>query len=98
MAKLGIAETVGVPQGFADTTSALHFNSIQAVSQAFRMRGDEIAAVIVEPVVGNMGCVPPAPGFLTALRELTARHGALLILDEVMTGFRLARGGAQELY
>src|SRR5207245_9064697 len=59
---------------------------------------DRIASVIVEPVAGNMGCVPPAPGFLQALREITSAHGALLIFDEVMTGFRLARGGAQELY
>ena len=65
---------------------------------AFRAHGDRIAAVIVEPVVGNMGCVPPQPGFLEALREITARHGALLIFDEVMTGFRVAFGGAQERY
>ena len=63
---------------------------------AFRAHGGQIASVIVEPVVGNMGCVPPQPGFLEALREMTARHGALLILDEVMTGFRLALGGAQQ--
>jgi glutamate-1-semialdehyde 2,1-aminomutase len=98
MATLGIADTQGVPQGFAATTIALPFNSIDAVEQAFRAHGDRIAAVIVEPVVGNMGCVLPQPGFLEALRELTARHGAVLIFDEVMTGFRLARGGAQELY
>src|SRR5207249_7188748 len=61
-------------------------------------RGSQIAAVIVEPVVGNMGCVPPVPGFLEALRELTTRHGALLIFDEVMTGFRVALGGAQQRY
>ena len=75
---------------------ALPYNSIAAVEQAFREHGAQIAAVIVEPVVGNMGCVPPAPGFLEALRELTARHGALLIFDEVMTGFRVALGGAQQ--
>ncbi len=98
MATLGIADTQGVPQGFAATTIALPFNSIEAVEQAFRTHGDRIAAVIVEPVVGNMGCVLPKAGFLEALRELTARHGAVLIFDEVMTGFRLARGGAQELY
>jgi glutamate-1-semialdehyde 2,1-aminomutase len=98
MATLGIADTQGVPEGFAATTIALPFNSIDAVEQAFRTHGGRIAAVIVEPVVGNMGCVLPKPGFLEALRELTARHGAVLIFDEVMTGFRLARGGAQELY
>ena len=98
MATLGIPDTAGVPAAFADTTIALPFNSIEAVEQAFRSRGDEIACVIVEPVVGNMGCVPPAPGFLEALRALTEKHGALLIFDEVMTGFRLARGGAQQLF
>jgi glutamate-1-semialdehyde 2,1-aminomutase len=76
----------------------LPFNSIAAVEKAFAERGSQIAAVIVEPVVGNMGCVPPAPGFLEALRELTARHGALLIFDEVMTGFRVALGGAQQRF
>jgi glutamate-1-semialdehyde 2,1-aminomutase len=98
MATLGIADTQGVPRSFAETTIALPFNSIAAVEQAFESRGEEIAAVIVEPVVGNMGCVPPVNGFLEALRELTARHGALLIFDEVMTGFRLALGGAQERF
>src|SRR5580693_7887652 len=98
MATLGIADTAGVPAGFAGTTIALPFNSIDAVERAFAERGDEIAAVIVEPVVGNMGCVPPREGFLEALREITARYGALLIFDEVMTGFRLALGGAQERF
>jgi glutamate-1-semialdehyde 2,1-aminomutase len=98
MATLGIADSAGVPQAFAETTISLPFNSITAVEQALAERGGQIAAVIVEPVVGNMGCVPPAPGFLEALRELTARHGAVLIFDEVMTGFRVALGGAQERY
>jgi glutamate-1-semialdehyde 2,1-aminomutase len=98
MATLGIADTVGVPASFAATTIALPFNSIEAVEAAFRERGDKIAAVIVEPVVGNMGCVPPRRGFLEALRALTEKHGALLIFDEVMTGFRLALGGAQERF
>ncbi len=98
MATLGIADTAGVPRAFAETTIALPFNSIAAVEKAFADRGDQIAAVIVEPVVGNMGCVPPAPGFLEALRALTERHGALLIFDEVMTGFRVALGGAQRRY
>jgi len=95
LATLGIADTQGVPKGFTDTTLPLRFNSVAAVEAAFRMHGDRIASVIVEPVVGNMGCVPPRPGFLEALREITARHGALLIIDEVMTGFRVAYGGAQ---
>ncbi len=98
VATLGIPDTAGVPPAFADTTIALPYNSIEAVEETFRRRGDEIAAVIVEPVAGNMGCVPPAPGFLECLRRETARYGALLIFDEVMTGFRLAFGGAQQLY
>ena len=98
MATLGIADTAGVPEGFAATTIALPFNSIAAVESAFREHPGKIAAVIVEPVVGNMGCVPPIPGFLEALREITARNGALLIFDEVMTGFRLALGGAQQRF
>lgn len=98
MATLGIADTQGVPKGFADTTIALPYNSVSAVEQAFENHPGRIAAIIVEPVVGNMGCVPPAPGYLQALRDLTARHSALLIFDEVMTGFRVARGGAQQLY
>jgi glutamate-1-semialdehyde 2,1-aminomutase len=98
MATLGIADTAGVPESFAATTLALPFNSIEAVERAFRERGDKIAAVIVEPVVGNMGCVPPLPGFLEALRSLTLKYGALLIFDEVMTGFRLALGGAQQRF
>jgi len=98
MATLGIADTAGVPASFAATTIALPYNSIAAVEQTFAAHGDKIAAVIVEPVVGNMGCVPPLPGFLEALRELTARHGALLIFDEVMTGFRVALGGAQQRF
>jgi len=95
LATLGIADTQGVPKGFTDTTLPLPFNSVDAVETAFRLHGDRIASVIVEPVVGNMGCVPPQPGFLEALREITARRGALLIIDEVMTGFRVAYGGAQ---
>jgi glutamate-1-semialdehyde 2,1-aminomutase len=98
MATLGIADSAGVPKAFAETTISLPFNSIAAVEKAFADRGGQIAAVIVEPVVGNMGCVPPAPGFLEALRELTARHGSLLIFDEVMTGFRVALGGAQQRF
>jgi glutamate-1-semialdehyde 2,1-aminomutase len=98
VATLGIADTQGVPRAFCDTTIALPYNSPEAVEDAFRAHPDRIAAVIVEPVVGNMGCVPPLPGYLQALRDITARHGALLIFDEVMTGFRVAFGGAQRRY
>jgi len=98
VATLGIPDTRGVPESFSDTTIALPYNSIEAVEEAFRAHGGRIAAVIVEPVVGNMGCVPPHPGYLEALRDITARHGALLIFDEVMTGFRVAFGGAQESF
>ena len=98
VATLGIADTQGVPKAFCDTTIALPFNDAQAVERAFRAHGDRIAAVIVEPVAGNMGCVPPLPGYLEALGDITARFGALLVLDEVMTGFRVAFGGAQQRY
>jgi glutamate-1-semialdehyde 2,1-aminomutase len=98
LATLGIADTQGVPKAFCDTTIALPYNSLDALEVAFRAHGAQIAAVIVEPVVGNMGCVPPLPGYLKGMREITARHGALLIFDEVMTGFRVAFGGAQQRY
>src|SRR4051812_1498090 len=98
LATLGIADTQGVPKSFCDTTIALPYNSLEALEAAFQKMGGQIAAVIVEPVVGNMGCVPPLPGYLDGMREITARHGALLIFDEVMTGFRVAFGGAQQLY
>ena len=98
MATLAISDTVGVPESFAATTIALPYNSVSAVEDAFASHGDKIAAVIIEPVVGNMGCVPPLPGFLQFLSDITKKHGALLILDEVMTGFRVAYGGAQALY
>ncbi|MCS6953614.1 MAG: glutamate-1-semialdehyde 2,1-aminomutase [Bryobacterales bacterium] len=98
VATLGLPDTAGVPGRFTDTTITAPYNSLEAVEQAFRKHGDQIAAVIVEPVAGNMGCVPPVRGFLQGLRAVTARHGALLIFDEVMTGFRLCYGGAQQLY
>ncbi len=98
VATLGIPGSAGVPEEFTQLTLALPFNDIDTLERAFKKFEHQIACVIVEPVVGNMGCVPPAPLYLDALREITLRDGALLILDEVMTGFRLAFGGAQERY
>jgi glutamate-1-semialdehyde 2,1-aminomutase len=98
MATLGIADTAGVPKAFADTTIALPYNDSSALEAAFAAHGASIAAVILEPVVGNMGCVSPTAVFLEALQILTKKYGALLIFDEVMTGFRVARGGAQQLF
>ena len=98
LATLGISDSAGVPDGFAKTTLPLPYNDIHAVEEAFSRHGGEIAAVILEPVVGNMGCVPPMPGFLQRVRDLCSRDGAVLIFDEVMTGFRVALGGAQSLY
>lgn len=98
VATLGISDSGGVPAAFSSTTIPLPFNSFAALEECFANHGGKIACVIVEPVVGNMGCVPPRPGYLEALREITAQHGALLIFDEVMTGFRVSLGGAQGLY
>ena len=98
VATLGIPGTPGIPPEVAGQTLALPFNDTGAVEKSFAEFGSRIACVIVEPIVGNMGCVPPKPGYLQFLRETTARNGTLLILDEVMTGFRVAFGGAQELY
>jgi glutamate-1-semialdehyde 2,1-aminomutase len=98
VATLGIPGSAGVPEEFTQFTLALPFNDTDALEQAFRKFKNQIAGVMVEPVVGNMGCVPPAGGYLDALREITHRHDSLLIFDEVMTGFRLAFGGAQQLY
>ncbi|HUX74533.1 MAG TPA: glutamate-1-semialdehyde 2,1-aminomutase [Steroidobacteraceae bacterium] len=94
----GVPSSPGVPQSLAKHTVTLTFNDADQVRDAFRQIGGQVACVIVEPVAGNMSCVPPAPGFLAALRSECDRAGALLILDEVMTGFRVALGGAQELY
>jgi glutamate-1-semialdehyde 2,1-aminomutase len=98
VATLGIPGSAGVPEEFIQFTLALPFNDVQAVEHAFQKFKHQIACVIVEPVVGNMGCVPAADDYLVALRLITEREKAVLIFDEVMTGFRLAFGGAQELY
>src|SRR5207248_8889054 len=98
VATLSLPDTAGVPRSFSETTIALPFNDLDRVEAALHEQGDRVAAVIVEPVAGNMGCIPPQPGFLRGLRRITEHYGALLILDEVMTGFRVSRGGAQQLY
>jgi glutamate-1-semialdehyde 2,1-aminomutase len=98
VATLGIPGSAGVPEEFTQFTLALPYNDICALDQAFEKFKHQIACIIVEPVVGNMGCVPPARGYLEALRTIASHGKALLIFDEVMTGFRLAYGGAQELY
>ncbi len=98
VATFGIPGSAGVPEETAHFTLALPYNDEAAVDAAFLAHNGEIACVIVEPVVGNAGCIPPADGYLQALRRITEREGALLIFDEVMTGFRVALGGAQELY
>lgn len=95
---LGVPDSAGVPSSVAAATTTLGYNDLSGLEQCFKALGAEIACVIVEPVAGNMGCVPPAPGFLLSMRELCTRHGAILIFDEVMTGFRVALGGAQALY
>lgn len=98
VATFGIPGSAGVPDEIASLTLALPYNNLEAVEAAFAVHPGEIAAIILEPVVGNAGCIPPAEGFLAGLRSITLREGALLIIDEVMTGFRVALGGAQELY
>ena len=98
VATLGIPGSPGVPEDVARHTLSLPYNDVQAIKQVMDEKGDQVACVIIEPVAGNMGLVPPQPGFLQTLRELTEKNGALLIFDEVMTGFRVAYGGAQALY
>ena len=98
LATFGVPDSGGVPEGTARTTLTLPFNDPAALDAAFASRGAEIAAVIVEPVVGNMGCVPPEPGFLERIVSLCRERGAISIFDEVMTGCRVARGGAQERF
>jgi glutamate-1-semialdehyde 2,1-aminomutase len=95
---LGVPTSPGVPPELASHTVTLSYNDAAGVRAAFAGIGAEVACVIVEPVAGNMNCIPPVPGFLETLREECTRHGAVLIFDEVMTGFRVAKGGAQELY
>ncbi len=95
---MGVPTSPGVPAGLAGLTTTLNYNDAAQVRSAFAEFGDDVAAVIVEPVAGNMNCVPPLGGFLETLREMTSRHGAVLIFDEVMTGFRVHAGGAQSLY
>jgi len=95
---LGVPSSPGVPASFAEHTLTASFNDEQSVRDLFEKYKDQIACIIVEPVAGNMNCVPPDPGFLQALRSLCDEHSAVLIFDEVMTGFRVAKGGAQSLY
>lgn len=98
VATLGLPDSLGVPRALAELTITVPFNDLAALEEAFRLHRNEFAAVIVEPIVGNMGCVPPWPGFLEKLRALTAEQGTVLIFDEVITGFRVAYGGAQQMY
>lgn len=98
LSTFGVPNSPGVTQGTAKDTLLANYNDIENVKSLFEANKNEIAAIIIEPVAGNMGCVPPKEGFLQALRQVCDANGALLIFDEVMTGFRLAKGGAQELY
>ncbi len=95
---LGLPNSPGVTMGTARDTVIAEYNNLESVKAIFREKGDEIAAIIVEPVSGNMGCVPPSKDFLQGLKDITKEYGALLIFDEVISGFRLAKGGAQEYY
>ncbi len=95
---LGVPTSPGVPAALAAYTVTLSYNDLAQVQDAFTKRGEDIAAIIVEPVAGNMNCIPPVPGFLQGLRQLCDQYGSVLIFDEVMTGFRVAAGGAQQLY
>jgi glutamate-1-semialdehyde 2,1-aminomutase len=98
LATFGTPDSAGVPADFARNTIVVPYNDGEALEKVFEEQGSEIACVIIEPVAGNMGCVPPRPGYLETVREVTSQHGALLIFDEVITGFRIAYGGAQGRY
>lgn len=98
VATFGLPESPGVPRALAELTLTAPYNDTESLDQIFSACGDQLAAAIVEPVAGNMGCVTPIPGFLEHLRALTSKHGVVLIFDEVMSGFRVAYGGAQQLY
>lgn len=98
VATLGLPDSPGVPAALAELTLVVPFNDTDAIRELFDRIGEEIACVIIEPIGGNMGCVPPAPGYLELVRELTAASGTVLIFDEIMTGFRVSLGGAQELF
>jgi glutamate-1-semialdehyde 2,1-aminomutase len=98
VATLGIPGSPGVPEAVAELTACCPYNDLDSIEELLARRGARVAAIVVEPVAGNMGVVPPAPGFLEGLRALATRHGSLLVFDEVITGFRVAAGGAQELY
>lgn len=98
LATFGTPDSAGVPADLARHTIVVQYNDAEALAKIFDEQNGEIACVIIEPVAGNMGCVPPSEGYLEAVRAITSRHGALLIFDEVITGFRVAYGGAQELY
>ncbi|HCB10183.1 glutamate-1-semialdehyde-2,1-aminomutase [Alteromonas alba] len=95
---LGVPSSPGVPADVAQHTLTVEYNNLDSVKQVFAELGDDIACIIVEPVAGNMNCIPPVDGFLQGLRDICDEHGAVLIFDEVMTGFRVSRGGAQERY
>ena len=96
-ATIGVPSSPGVPEAVTADTLVASFNDLDAVSSLFADHGDEIACVFVEPIAGNMGLVPPVEGFLQGLRDLTEKHGALLVFDEVMTGFRVAWGGVSRI-
>ena len=98
VATLNIPGSPGVPASVVENTLSVQFNDIDAITAIMEKMGDKVAAIIVEPIAGNMGMIPPVAGFHEALRELCTTHGALLIFDEVMTGFRVARGSAQEIF
>jgi glutamate-1-semialdehyde 2,1-aminomutase len=98
VATFGLPDSPGVPADLAKLTLTVAYNDLAAVKEIAGREGERIACIIVEPVAGNMGCVPPAPGFLEGLRQVCDQYGIVLILDEVMTGFRVSYGGAQQLY